>query len=76
MTINRVNLTDAQNGHLLDEIYITLEGEGDDCYRNTYDDKESAVDNGNHEGTLVATYKLVKVEKLALRRSTRLVTTK
>jgi hypothetical protein len=76
MKINRDNLTTDQNKHLPDEIFVTIEGENDDAYRNTYDNREDAVDNGDHDGTLVATYRLVSVETLALRRSTRLVKVK
>ena len=56
-----------------DVIFVTAEVEGEDSYRNTYDIAADAVDCGDHDGTYVATYKLVKVEKLALKRSTKLV---
>jgi len=58
------------------EIYVTITKDGDEAYRSTYDTKEDAVDNGDHNGELVLTYKLVKVEELALKRSTMTVPVK
>ena len=55
---------------LLDEIYVTVEDAGsNEPYRSTHDSQADAVDSGPHTGTYVATYKLVKVEKLALIRT-------
>jgi hypothetical protein len=58
-------------------IFVTVELDGEtDAYRSTYDTAEDAVDAGDHESTLVATYKLVKIEELALKRSTAVVKVK
>ena len=55
---------------LVPEIYVTVEDAGDNTwFRNTHDSKEDAVENGDVDGELVATYKLVRIEELRLVRS-------
>lgn len=61
---------------LLDTIFVTVEGEDDDAYRNTYDSQVDAVENNNKAGTLVATYQLVSVERIALKQTTKVVKVK
>lgn len=51
------------------EIYVTVEGVGDDAFRNMHDTKEDAVSSGDTAGELVLTYRLVKIEELALKRT-------
>ena len=61
---------------MLPEIFVTIEGGGpndDDAYRCTFDTKEDAVDNNPGDVEWVATYKLVKVERLKLNRKVELV---
>jgi hypothetical protein len=61
----------------LQELFVTRDGVGEESrYNMVYDDKVDAVQEGNPSCTLVATYKLVKVERLALKRSTKVVTLK
>ncbi len=60
---------------LKDTIYVTVELVGDEsAYRNSYDTKEDAVEaDGGEEPAIVATYKLVKVEFLKLKRLVQIV---
>lgn len=73
MKINRSKLTAHENNQLLDTIYVGVERDGDDAYRATWDCPEDVVEAGDKDGEIVATYKLVKIEKLALKRSTKIV---
>lgn len=74
--IDRDSMTTDQNEGLPDEIFATVDGTGDDAYRNTYSAQIDAVESNDKSGTLVATYRLVKVETLALKQSVKLVTVK
>ncbi|MCE5292942.1 MAG: hypothetical protein LLG14_27415 [Nocardiaceae bacterium] len=58
------------------EQYLTVEKDGDDVYFPTYQDINEAVDSYDEKEGLVATYKLVKVEKLKLKRTTGVVKVK
>ncbi len=61
----------------LQELFVTRDGAGDDGrFERMYRTKPDAVENNCHDCTLVATYKLVKVERLALKLSTKVVTLK
>jgi hypothetical protein len=62
--------------HDFDDIsYARINGSGDDSFHEHYENKEDCVDAGEDKeaGELVATYKLVKVERLKLVRSAKLV---
>lgn len=74
--VSRKKLTEVENRILADEIFVRVELDGDDgesSYSCNYESKEDAVDSGDHDGTVVATYKLMNVERLALKRSVELV---
>jgi hypothetical protein len=53
--------------------YARLMTDSNDVYHEFYEDKTDCVAAGDPAGERVATYKLVKVERLALRRTTELV---
>lgn len=58
------------------EQFCTIEGEGDDEFFPAFSDINDAAEQYGDEGGLVATYKLVKVEKLKLMRSVNVVKVK
>lgn len=58
------------------EQYLRVEDDGDAHYFTPYVELEDAVEECGAEGGFVATYKLVKVEKLKLKRTTSVVKVK
>ncbi len=69
--------TDEVTKHLKPEIYVTVQGTGDDSFAVVNDTKADAVMNGESdeaEGELVCTYKLVRVEVLKVKHTTEVVT--
>ncbi len=58
-----------------DEIFVTIEIDGDEAYRNSYDTKTDAAeaDETDEAPAIVATYKLVKVEYLRVKRKVEVV---
>lgn len=58
------------------EQYLTVDGEGDEQFFPSFNDINDAAEQYGSEGGLVATYKLVKVEKLKLQRTTSVVKVK
>lgn len=69
-------LTAQENDQLQSEIYVTVEKDGDNAFRCTFDEVGDAVDAGDHAGQIVATYKLVKIEKLRLVRTVSIIKAK
>ncbi len=57
---------------LLDELYVTACRDGDTTWRHTHDTKTEAASQDD-DGTYVATYKLVKIEKLKVQKSVSVV---
>jgi hypothetical protein len=71
----RNDLTTVENEQLQDEIFVIVENatKPEEAFRLTCGTREEAVASGDENGQLVATYKLVKVERLKLVRHTRMV---
>lgn len=55
------------------EVYAILSRDGEDLYYNVSDDKVGTVEMADETPALVATYKLVKVERLTVKKQTVLV---
>jgi hypothetical protein len=71
----RNELTTVENEQLRDEIFVIVENAAnpDEAFRIACNSREEAVASGDENGQLVATYKLVKVERLKLVKHTRMV---
>lgn len=75
--IDRDDMPKHVSKALLDTIFVAVvDGEDGDAYRLTYDSQVDAVQNNNKAGTLIAAYKLVSVERIALKQTTKVVKVK
>lgn len=67
----QVKKTDREEFH--PQIFTKLTQDGDCTYLEAYEDKVDAADQHGSTGGLVATYALVKVERLRVDRTAKLV---
>ncbi len=65
----------ADKKAMADVLYATIQEDGDERYLNTHNAREDAADDGEggEVGVYVATYRLVKIECLRLKRTTEVV---